>query len=286
MKIISLQSISLAFVFSLGMGLFPVQAQYVSITSTDPYSGTDDFEFQTGGTIFATGAFGGSGSLTGDEGAGTKMIWYAKKAAFRAGRVASQTGTSPNIYYLWDDAVIGSYSVAMGYDTLASQSYTTAFGNGSKATGVDASAFGLGSTASGTASTAFGDGTTASGNRSTALGGSTIAYGGYSIAAGLHTTSYGSYGTALGYYTAAEAYACLAIGRYNRGLGTRLTWVNTDSLFEIGNGTSATDEKNAFVVDKSGNVTAQGKMRCSPGGELSMGSFTATPSGVPIPANL
>ena len=44
------------------------------------------------------------------EGAGTRMMWHAGKAAFRAGRVSGGR---------WDDATIGSYSMALGDDTQA-----------------------------------------------------------------------------------------------------------------------------------------------------------------------
>ena len=39
------------------------------------------------------------------EGAGTRMMWYPKKAAFRAGKVDATQ---------WSDANIGNDSVAMG----------------------------------------------------------------------------------------------------------------------------------------------------------------------------
>ena len=52
-------------------------------------------------------------------GAGTRMMWYPKKAAFRAGSIS---GTQ------WDDANIGYYSTAMGYNTTASGYSSTAMG--------------------------------------------------------------------------------------------------------------------------------------------------------------
>jgi trimeric autotransporter adhesin len=101
-----------------------------------------------GGTIPATGA-------------GTRLMWYPRKAAFRAGYV---DGTE------WDDASIGYYSTAMGVNT----------------------------TASGTASTAMGGTTTASSYFSTAMGGFTTASGNYSTAMGYGTTANGNYSTAMG----------------------------------------------------------------------------------------
>src|SRR5688500_18037770 len=55
---------------------------------------------------------GGSGTVCiPAEGAGTRMMWYPEKAAFRAGYI---NGTQ------WDDANIGLYSVAMGQSVRAS----------------------------------------------------------------------------------------------------------------------------------------------------------------------
>ena len=52
------------------------------------------------------------------EGAGTRMMWYPAKGAFRAGEVNTQ----------WDDGNIGDYSVAFGEDTQASGTSSTATG--------------------------------------------------------------------------------------------------------------------------------------------------------------
>ncbi|MCA9398172.1 MAG: hypothetical protein KC618_00370, partial [Candidatus Omnitrophica bacterium] len=46
-----------------------------------------------------------------DLGAGTRLLWYPKKAAFRAGRVDGSQ---------WNDSNIGNYSMAFGYNTTAS----------------------------------------------------------------------------------------------------------------------------------------------------------------------
>jgi hypothetical protein len=81
------------------------------------------------------------------EGAGTRMMWYPEKAAFRAGYI---NGTQ------WDDANIGLYSVAMGQNVRAS--------------GDNAVALGVRSTAANGSSLAIGEDNTASGYASVALG--------------------------------------------------------------------------------------------------------------------
>src|SRR6056297_1126505 len=82
------------------------------------------------------------------EGAGTRMMWYPDKAAFRAGRVQGNQ---------WDTDNIGNSSTAMGFNTEALGNFSTAMGKNT--------------IASGNRSTTMGDLTTASGDQSTAMGG-------------------------------------------------------------------------------------------------------------------
>ena len=158
-----------------------------------------------------------SGATLSASGAGTRMIWYPRKAAFRAGYV---NGTQ------WDDANIGDYSVAMGYSTTASGHSSTAMGGYN--------------TASGGCSTAMGSYNTASGNCSTAMGTS--------------TTASGSYSTVMGSSTKAQSYASLVAGQYNVVSGTTNEWIDTDPLFVLGNGVDPSSRSNAFVVYKNANV--------------------------------
>ena len=102
----------------------------------------------------------GSGTIPA-TGAGTRMMWYPNKAAFRAGLV---DGTQ------WDDANIGIGSVAMGLSATASGEASVAMGASATASGDESVAMGVFTTASGKYSVALGDNTTASGENSTALG--------------------------------------------------------------------------------------------------------------------
>lgn len=99
--------------------------------------------------VLAGGLYDGDVSGTGvpAEGAGTRMMWYPRKAAFRAGSII---GTQ------WDAANIGSYSVAMGQDVRASGDNGVAFGVRSTAAGSSTFAVGEDNTASGAASVALG----------------------------------------------------------------------------------------------------------------------------------
>ncbi|HRY32399.1 MAG TPA: tail fiber domain-containing protein [Bacteroidales bacterium] len=225
-------------------------------------------------------------------GAGTRMMWYPNKGAFRVGYV---NGTH------WNKDSIGLCSVAMGYNTKARAGYSTAMGNGTKASGNSSTALGEGTTASGygatamginsyaignvstamgygTAaeemySTAMGSYTTASAYTSTALGGGTVASGDYSTTMGYHTTASGYYSAAFGYYTTASghcskamgsytvapSYVEVVIGRHNMAYtpGSSTGWNSSDRLFVIGNGTSSTAQSNAMTVLKNGRVGLQ-----------------------------
>jgi hypothetical protein len=100
------------------------------------------------GALFG-GTYDGDGSGTGipAEGAGTRMMWYPRKAAFRAGGI---NGTQ------WDAANIGDYSVAIGQDVRASASNAVAFGLRSTAAQQSSFAVGEDNTATGAASVAMG----------------------------------------------------------------------------------------------------------------------------------
>jgi Head domain of trimeric autotransporter adhesin len=95
----------------------------------------------------ATGEIPGVQGLPPVQGAGRRFMWYPDKASFRVGYVDATQ---------WDKDNIGTYSVAMGYGTKASQGYATALG--------------FHTTASGAASTALGNQTTAKAFGSVSIG--------------------------------------------------------------------------------------------------------------------
>lgn len=116
-------------------------------------------EISGDGAILATGTFG-SGWIEPDIGEGTRMMWYPRKAAFRAGNVNTQ----------WNNANIGDYSTGMGYRATASGIGSTAIGYILTASGDYSTVFGRSSYASGIGSTAIGHTVAATGDYSTALG--------------------------------------------------------------------------------------------------------------------
>jgi Chaperone of endosialidase/Head domain of trimeric autotransporter adhesin len=95
------------------------------------------------------------------EGEGTRMMWYADKAAFRVG------GTSATA---WSKVNIGKYSFASGYGTTALGTYSTAMGYESNALGFMSTAFGNATKAGGFFTTSMGNGTIANALSSVVLG--------------------------------------------------------------------------------------------------------------------
>ncbi|WP_353780231.1 tail fiber domain-containing protein [Winogradskyella sp. 3972H.M.0a.05] len=184
-------------------------------------------------------------------------------------------------------------STSMGLNTLASGVGSTALGDRTEATGFNSTALGentiasnrasiamgRSTEASGESSTSMGEGTEASASWSTAMGLNTVASGISSTAMGNTTNAIGTSSIAMGLGTNAGAIYTTAIGRYNIGGGNGTTWVDTDPLFEVGNGTSGASRDNALTILKNGNI---GIGRHTPSSllEIAHGSSAPTPGNV------
>jgi len=203
----------------------------------------------TDGVLF-TGTFD-SGSIPA-EGAGTRMMWYPGKAAFRAGYAYNNK---------WDDSNIGLISTAMGYNTTAFGNASTAIGEFTEAIGDISTAMGGWTKAIGDNSTAIGKESEAHGVGSTAMGYSTRAIGDFSTAMGYASRASGEYSTSMGWYTVAKSYASLAIGKYNYAgpYNTPDSWVPTEWIFTIGDG-SWDQRSNLLYVAKNGNMWIKGSL--------------------------
>jgi hypothetical protein len=90
------------------------------------------FALQGDGGFLAESTFG-QGAIP-ESGPGTRLMWYAGKAAFRAGQV-----TVP----AWDDLNVGQHSAAFNLDTVASGARSVAFGHDTLAAGANSAAFGF-----------------------------------------------------------------------------------------------------------------------------------------------
>ncbi len=190
--------------------------------------------------VVAEGTFGLG--ATPPSGAGTRMIWYPKKAAFRAGGVSGSD---------WNDVNIGNYSFASGYDNRASGAYSTSFGSSSIASGQYSIAACENSTASGISSIAMGSQAIASGPYSVALGRGIISSDSSSVAIGYHCTSTAKYAMAFGFQTRAS-------GEYSTTFGYWASANNHRGSFVYADGTSSTPTlstaDNQFMVRASGGT--------------------------------
>ena len=153
----------------------------------------------------------------------------------------------------------GSSSFAAGNAT-ASDQYAMALGDRVTASGSRSVAMGYFSMASGDYSTATGSGNNSIGNYSFTTGSSNTATGPWSVAMNRGNSVPGTYATALGYSNIAQSYASTVVGRYNLISGSASSWVNTDPLFVIGNGSGNSSRSNAFSVRKDGHTVINGKV--------------------------
>jgi hypothetical protein len=125
----------------------PAAAQAPDSVFAVSKSGVNLFRLNVDAGAVFRGTFTGFSGGIPAEGAGTRMMWYPQKAAFRAGSI---DGTQ------WDDANIGSHSFAAGQDVRASGDNATAFGLRTTATHLSSFAAGEDNTADGEASVAMG----------------------------------------------------------------------------------------------------------------------------------
>jgi len=209
----------------------------IGIGTASPLS---EFHVNNVNGVLFTGTFG-SGSIP-TTGAGSRMMFYPKKAAFRSGTV---TGTQ------WDDANIGNYSFSSGYNTRATGLYSVAFGFNGISSGEGSFAIGNSPIASGDYAFAAGHNPTASGDHSIALGRGTIASGESAIAIGYHSTADVAYALSLGNYTYAHGTNSVAIGYHAQAMHNGSFIFNDYAdVFAYVNTTSA----NQFMVKASGGT--------------------------------
>ncbi len=162
-------------------------------------------------------------------------------------------------------------ATAFGYHTTAAGTRSLAFGRNAIAAGAYGTAFGSDTRALGDYSTAFGQATVANANYATAWGRNAEARGYGSTAFGYYTTASGQYSLAGGYFseasgndsvafndTVANSYMMTAVGRFNvvDNSQTPDSWVDTDYLFVVGNGTGwqSANRHNAFSIYKNGRL--------------------------------
>ena len=152
----------LLFLLALGApGAALAQVSGVGIGIATPRAGLD---VNNDNGVLATGTLGtGTAPPTG---AGTRLVWYTRKAAFRVGGVgtftttvdAAGTNVGPGAAAWWDDNNMANYSTAVGYACQATGEGGFAGGLGSRATEAQGFAYGQECWASGQSSVALGYG--------------------------------------------------------------------------------------------------------------------------------
>jgi hypothetical protein len=107
------------------------------------------------------------------------------------------------------------------------------------------------------------------GSYSAAFGSSNLAYQNCTFALGHGTEANGRCSVVMGFNTEADSDTDFVCGRYNVGGGTADSFVSTDPLFEVGNGTSSV-HANAFTIYKNGTAAFAGYVNIAPGSNIPM----------------
>jgi hypothetical protein len=172
------------------------------------------------------------------QGGGRRMMWFADKAAFRAGYAS---GTE------WDKNHIGKYSFATGYGVTASGDWSFSAG--------------LNSNASAQNSVAIGYSTLSNSNFAIAMGSASFATNDGAVAIGISNAASGKYSLVLGYNNIVKTVGGTVLGQYNDASDNpNLNDTSSlDRIFQIGNGYYAEniDEEvrsNAITVLRNGNT--------------------------------
>lgn len=208
----------------------------IGIGTTAPAA---DLHLLSNGGFLSEGTFGSGASLP-VTGAGTRMMWYPNRAAFRAGTVSANE---------WDLTNIGNNSFAGGFNNIAKGDNSFASGQQNQALGTNSAAIGWGNIASGFNSFAVGSGGQASGPYAIALGRGAIANDSMSICIGYHCNSTGIASLAFGYQTTASGDYSLSMGYNSSTAGKRGSFVFADASSAA---VTANTADNQFMVRASG----------------------------------
>ena len=161
---------------------------------------------------------------------------------------------------------IGMYSVAAGYNAVASAAYSVAFGDVTKATGIASMAAGWITTASGKYSHAEGQYCVASGEGAFALGMNCTASGANSFAAGWSSTASAQSAFAMGINCTAAKQSSFAFGNGTYANGVDQTVIGQDNVhkgdsysFIVGKGTSET-KSDSLELSLNGNLWIAGTL--------------------------
>ncbi len=190
-------------------------ARYAVLDYHNTFTSGDGITVRGTGPNLETGQpFGGTTTLSLGVGPGTRMQFIPGYSAFRAGTVDGGE---------WDQAKLGLFSAAFGYNTIASGAMSYATGMESEAGGLLAVAMGYKTKASGDLSFAMGHSTVASGEGAVASGSSSVASGDSSLAMGAMASASEFSSVALGMRTTASGMGATAFGNNTKASGMTAT---------------------------------------------------------------
>lgn len=152
-----------------------------------------------------------------ESGAGAKLIWHPKKAAFIVGRL-DNFGDVP---FRWDEDSIGFGAMNLGYanKVKGAYSFATGIGNIVSGGGYGSIAMGHSNFADSNECVAIGFGTEAHARQSIAIGTGAEAWGRSSLATGYVSRSMGYVSTAGGFFSTAIGDYSFSNGYYNTAKG-------------------------------------------------------------------
>lgn len=165
--------------------------------------------------------------------------------------VSAGTGTNSLILGYFNNDLSGSNAKATDNGAIASGAYCSAMAKSSFAFGYRCKTQGI----NGNGNFAQGYGTTASGRRCHSEGLGTTASADASHSEGCNTTASGDYSHSEGEEVTATNVAEHSQGRYNVSNKANNTWGDSgNTLFSVGNGTSANARHNAFEIRQNGDI--------------------------------
>ncbi|HST63508.1 MAG TPA: tail fiber domain-containing protein [Longimicrobium sp.] len=239
------------------------------------------FRVNSDGGLVATGTWDGDAAAVGAggvplEGAGSRMMWFGGKAAFRAGNVSSSGATYWNLSNLGfgsaafgqNTRASGNYSFAAGLATTASGSESVALGN--NATASADRAFAFNGTASASGAVAIGNGAQATNDDALAMGPSSIAGGLASITIGPSIAN-GNFGVAIGLQNSASGQFSVAIGKNARTANRQGSVVLGDACASFSSDSVYPTANNQFVARGCGGVKFFTNQGLTAGVELASG---------------
>ena len=262
--------------FALGNGAVAIGNDSYAFGSAARASGEKSFAFGSVGIDTSGNPTDVPTSATGDYSIAFGMGARALSTGAMSLGASSTSSGYKSIAIGAGTSATGDYATAVGYDTHAEGDKSIAIGahynynlfvynyktktwtltrktRENKAMGDYSIAFGNGNYA---ANGGFALGTYNDANEqgAVALGISNTAQGRYSFSAGYNNDAVGIYATAIGENLYAQSMNSLVIGTFNDTTGSTDDWIDTDPLFQIGNGTRGDERHDAFRVNKNGQA--------------------------------